>query len=105
MVGKVVSIDGCNTSRIMEVVLSSSRRVKEGAGRRPQSAKRQRFVELRQRGWSILAAAGEVGVSSDDGEQLVAWLQDLPPRSGRWVRTCAGPPGLLVLSEGASDCA
>jgi IS30 family transposase len=37
--------------------------VKKGPGRRPQSAKRQRFVELRERGWSILAAAGEVGVS------------------------------------------
>jgi IS30 family transposase len=48
-------------------VLSSSRRVKKGPGRRPQSAKRQRFVELRERGWSILAAAGEVGVSRTTG--------------------------------------
>jgi IS30 family transposase len=63
----VVSIDGCNTSKIMEVVLSSSRRVKKGPGRRPQSAKRQRFVELRERGWSILAAAREVGVSRTTG--------------------------------------
>jgi IS30 family transposase len=47
--------------------LSSSRRVKKGPGRRPQSAKRQRFVELRERGWSILAAAGEVGVSRTTG--------------------------------------
>ena len=45
----------------------SSRRVKKGPGRRPQSAKRQRFVELRERGWSILAAAREVGVSRTTG--------------------------------------
>jgi transposase, IS30 family len=48
-------------------VLSSSRRVKKGPGRRPQSAKRQRFMELRERGWSILAAAREVGVSRTTG--------------------------------------
>jgi transposase, IS30 family len=47
--------------------LSSSRRVKKGPGRRPQSAKRQRFVELRERGWSILATAREVGVSRTTG--------------------------------------
>jgi len=47
--------------------LLSSRRVKKGPGRRPQSAKRQRFVELRERGWSILAAAREVGVSRTTG--------------------------------------
>ena len=47
--------------------MSSSRRVKKGPGRRPQSAKRQRFVELRERGWSILAAAREVGVSRTTG--------------------------------------
>ena len=45
----------------------SSRRVKKGPGRRPQSAKRQRFVELRSRGWSIMAAAQEVGVSRTSG--------------------------------------
>jgi len=41
--------------------------VKKGPGRRPQSAKRQRFTELRARGWSILAAAREVGVSRTTG--------------------------------------
>jgi IS30 family transposase len=41
--------------------------VKKGPGRRPQSAKRQRFMELRERGWSILAAAREVGVSRTTG--------------------------------------
>jgi IS30 family transposase len=48
-------------------VLSSIRRVKKGPGRRPQSAKRQRFMELRGRGWSICAAAREVGVSRTTG--------------------------------------
>jgi len=36
---------------------------KPSRGRRPQSAKRQRFMELRARGWSISAAGREVGVS------------------------------------------
>ena len=48
-------------------MLSSVRRVKKGPGRRPQSAKRQRFMELRARGWSILAAAREVGASRTAG--------------------------------------
>jgi transposase, IS30 family len=47
--------------------LASSRRVKKGPGRRPQSAKRQRFMELRARGWSARAAAREVGVSRSSG--------------------------------------
>ena len=58
-----VSTYGCSTSSIIEVVLSSTRRVKKGPGRRPQSAKRQRFMQFRERGWSIAAAAREVGVS------------------------------------------
>ncbi|WP_241996617.1 IS30 family transposase [Kribbella antiqua] len=41
--------------------------MKKGPGRRPLSAKRQRFMELRGRGWSILAAAREVGVSRTTG--------------------------------------
>ncbi len=41
--------------------------MRKGPGRRPQSAKRQRFTELRERGWSILAAAREVGVSRTTG--------------------------------------
>jgi transposase, IS30 family len=45
----------------------SSRRVKKGPGRRLQSAERQRFMELRGRGWSIMAAAREVGVSRSAG--------------------------------------
>lgn len=47
--------------------MSSSRRVKKGPGRRPLSAKRQRFMELRERGWSIRAAAREVGVARTTG--------------------------------------
>ena len=47
--------------------MSSSRRVKKGSGRRPQSAKRQRFMELRERGWSIRGAAREVGVARTTG--------------------------------------
>jgi transposase, IS30 family len=48
--------------------LASSRRVKKGPGRRPLSAKRQRFMELRARGWSIVAAAREAGVSRSTGK-------------------------------------
>lgn len=48
-------------------VVLSSRRMKKGPGRRPQSAKRHRFAELRERGWSIAAAAREVGVSRTAG--------------------------------------
>jgi len=47
--------------------LTSLRRVKKGPGRRPQSAKRQQFMELRARGWSVRAAAREVGVSRTSG--------------------------------------
>jgi transposase, IS30 family len=47
--------------------LTSTRRVKKGPGRRPQSAKRQRFMELRARGFSIRAAAREVGASRSAG--------------------------------------
>jgi transposase, IS30 family len=47
--------------------LSSNRRVKKGPGRRPQSAKRARFMELRARGWSVRRAAREVGVSRTAG--------------------------------------
>jgi transposase, IS30 family len=43
--------------------LSSSRRVKKGPGRRPLSAKRQQFMSLRERGWSIRGAAREIGIS------------------------------------------
>jgi transposase, IS30 family len=41
--------------------------VKKGPGRRPQSANRQRFMELREGGWTILAAAREAGVSRTAG--------------------------------------
>lgn len=48
-------------------MLSSSRRVKKGPGRRPLSAKRRRFMELRERGLGIDASAREVGVSRTAG--------------------------------------
>jgi len=44
----------------------------EGRGRRPLSAGRQRFLELRERGWIIMAAAREVGVSRTAGNN---WLR------------------------------
>lgn len=47
--------------------MTSTRRVKKGPGRRPLSAKRRRFMELRARGWSIAGAAREVGVSRTTG--------------------------------------
>ncbi len=47
--------------------MGSTRRVGKGLGRRPQSEKRQRFMELRERGWSVSGAAREVGVSRSTG--------------------------------------
>jgi IS30 family transposase len=43
--------------------------VKKGPGRRPLSAKRQRFLQLREQGWSIRAAAREAGVSRASGNR------------------------------------
>ena len=47
--------------------MGASRRVRKGPGRWPQSEKRQRFMQLRERGWSVSAAAREVGVSRSTG--------------------------------------
>ena len=47
--------------------MTTTRRMKKGPGRRPQSAKRDRFMELRARGWSVAAAGREVGVSRTTG--------------------------------------
>jgi len=47
--------------------LASSRRVKKGPGRRQLSDQRRRFMELRERGWSVRRAAAEVGVSRSAG--------------------------------------
>ncbi len=47
--------------------MTTNRRVKKGPGRRPQSAKRGRFMQLIERGWSIRGAAIEVGVSRTSG--------------------------------------
>ena len=78
-------------------MLPSSRRVKKGPGRRPQSAKRQRFVELRERGWSILAAAREVGVSHTTGSN---WSRGYKRyRHGRVVRLVPALERLAVRPE------
>jgi len=70
--------------------LASSRRVKKGPGRRPLSAKRQRFMELRARGWSIRAAAREVGVSRSSGTSWASRSQDRPQRCRSRVHPAAG---------------
>jgi IS30 family transposase len=53
---------------ILEVVLST-RRVAKGPGRRPQSAKREHFMRLLGRGWTVAAARREVGVSRTTGNR------------------------------------
>jgi hypothetical protein len=58
------------------VVVSSCR---EGPGRRPQSARRQRFMELRERGGGP-AGCPRGRCCPHHGEKLGAWLQGLPPR-------------------------
>ncbi len=77
--------------------MASTRRVKKGPGRRPQSAKRQRFMELRARGWSIRAAAREVGVARTTGTNwasgyktyrkggVVGWVPPLDPLAVRQI--------------------
>ena len=47
---------------MLEVVLST-RRVAKGPGRRPQSAKREQFMRLLAKGWTVAAARREVGVT------------------------------------------
>lgn len=76
LVGGARTLNGCgvavsthrrNISSILGVMLSSIRRMKKGPGRRPQSAKRERFMQLREHGWSIAAAARAVGASRTAG--------------------------------------
>ena len=93
----MVSSDGRNTSEICEVVLSSSRRVKKGPGRRPQSAKRQRFMELARAGVEHPGAAREVGVSRTPGNN---WARGYKVyRRGQAGRVRASPGS----ARGASD--
>lgn len=73
--------------------MTSSRRVRKGPGRRPQSAKRQRFMELRARGWSVRAAAREVGVSRLSGANWSRGYKTYPQRDSRRIRTRVGPVG------------
>lgn len=63
--------------------MSSSRRAKKGPGRRPRPAKRHRFMELRERGLSIDAAAREVGVSRTAGRNWAKGYRTY--RAGRVV--------------------
>lgn len=77
--------------------MSSIRRVKKGPGRRPQSAKRARFMQLRGQGWSIAAAAREVGASRTAGQNwtngyksyrdgaVVGYVPALVPREVRQI--------------------
>ena len=58
--GVVPAIDATQAKSV-EVVLSSSRRVKKGPGRRPQSAKRQQFLKLLAQGWTAAAASPASG--------------------------------------------
>ena len=81
----VVSSGGCNTSGIVEVVLSS-RRVKKGPGHRPLSAKPQKVMELRERGWSIRATANEVGISRSSGNNWASGYKTY--RKGQWSGSC-----------------
>jgi IS30 family transposase len=71
--------------------------VKKGPGRRPLSAKRLRFLQLRQQGWSIRAAAREAGVSRASGNrwstgyktyrhgQVTGFVPALDPRAMRQI--------------------
>jgi hypothetical protein len=63
-------------SVIMEAMLSS-RRLKKGPGRRPLSAKRQKFMELLERRSSIRGAAREVGVSRSSGTNWTGGVKDI----------------------------
>ena len=95
---QVVSSGGCNTSGIVEVMLSS-RRVKKGPGRRPQSAKREKFMELRGRGWSIRAAAREVGVSRSSATNWAVGFNVY--RNGQLIRFVPPLDRLLVRTVSA----
>ena len=98
----VVSSDGRNISAILEVVLSSSRRVKKGPGRRPQSAKRRRFMELRERGLGVRGrCAGGRRVAGRRGTTGPA-VTRLTATAGRRVRAGAGPAEPCVRSAPGS---
>lgn len=47
----------------------STRRVAKGPGRRPQSGKREQFMRLLSKGWSVASARREVGVSRTTGNR------------------------------------
>ncbi len=47
----------------------STRRVAKGPGRRPQSAKREQFMRLLAKGWTVAAARRQVGASRSTGNR------------------------------------
>lgn len=73
-----------------EVVVVSSRRVRKGPGRRPQSAKRQQFLKLLAQDWILAATRREVGVSRSTG-QLAGWSRGAPQRRHSTLRASPGP--------------
>ena len=76
--------------------MSSTQRVKKGPGRRPLSAKRRRFMELRARGWGVRAAAREAGVSPAAGHN---WANGYTVyRDGTAIKTVA-PLDRLAVRE------
>lgn len=77
----------------------SSRRVKKGPGRRPQSAKRENFMELRGWGWSIRAAAREVGVSRSSATNCAVGFNVY--RNGQLIRSVPPLHRLLVRTVSA----
>jgi transposase len=58
----------------MEAMVSS-RRLKKGPGRRPLSAKRQKFMGMLERGWSTRGAAREVAVSRSSGTNWTSGMK------------------------------
>lgn len=76
--------------------MTSTRRVKKGPGRRPQSVKRQRFMELRARGWSIRGAAREVGVSRTTGNN---WARGYTAYRKGGVKGFVPPLELLTVRQ------
>ncbi len=80
----------------------SSRRVRKGPGRRPQSAKRQRFTELREREWSILAAARKAGVSR--ATRTTGRAVARPTAAGRSPGSCPRWTGWPCVRSARGSC-
>ena len=85
----------------MEVVCPRS--VVSGRARSaPQLAKRERFMALRARGWSILAAEREVSVSRTSG---MNWSRGYKTyRNGKAVAFVQGAVGPVIRGRGVRPC-